>query len=236
MNYFVVPWFWGKTFPLPADDPTWPTKPYTSQDFSRALRSAADHHYFSRLTQYGAESVIIQESKVFNDPWPTGGDGYYVARFTVQNVVDFITRHLPEYGIALFGTPIFLVVIPAGSLLDVGELGAHFTLSHNDAPVIWAWMYGSSNLGGATLVATHEIVEAIGANGGAPKELCDDCAATEPGGATLRDGTVVATYFDASTNTCVAPGRLELSALKTSIPHPHRAGLGLGALKTRFPH
>jgi hypothetical protein len=216
MNYFVVPWFWGNTFPLPANDATWPSTPYTPQEFSNALKSAAEGPYFSRLTQYGADSVIIQEPSSFNDPWPAGGDGYYVAKFTEQSVVDFIKQHLPEYGLAIFGKPIFLVIIPNGSLLDIGALGAHYTFPYDGNNVIWAWMYGSSNLDSATLVATHEIVEAIGANGSAPKELCDDCAKDHPDGVTLLGGTTVATYFDAQTNTCVAPGSFEdrlLSAL-----------------------
>lgn len=201
-----MPWFWGKTFPLPANDATWPSTPYTPQEFANALRSAAEFRYFSRLAQYGADSVIIQEPSGFNDPWPTGSDGYYVAKFTAQNVVDFITQHLPEYGIPLFGKPIFLVIIPGGSLLDVNALGAHSTFSYNGSNVIWAWMYGSNSLDSATVVATHEIVEAIGANGNAPKELCDDCGKDQPDGVQLFGGTTVAPYFDAQANTCVAPG------------------------------
>ena len=209
MNYFVVPWFWGKTFPLPANDATWPSTPYTPQEFSNALKSAAESPYFSRLAQYGAESVIIQEPSSFNDPWPVGSDGYYVTKFTAQSVVDFITQHLPEYGLAIFGKPIFLVIIPSGSLLDVTALGAHSTFLYNGSNVIWAWMYGMPNLDSATLVATHEIVEAIGANGFAPKELCDDCNEDQPDGVKLLGGTTVARYFDAQTNTCVAPGHFD---------------------------
>jgi len=202
VNYCVVPWFWGKTFR--ANDATWPSTPYTPQEFSNALRSAAESPYFSRLAQYGAKSVIIQEPVSFDDPWPAGSDGYYVAKFTQQNVEDFIKRHLPEYGLPIFGKPIFLVIIPQGSLLDVHALGAHFTLNYNDNNVIWAWMYGAPNLDSATLVATHEIVEAIGASGTAPKELCDDCDKGD--GVKLLGGTTVAPYFDAQANTCVAPG------------------------------
>jgi hypothetical protein len=55
-------------------------------------------------------------------------------------------------------------------------------------------------------VATHEIGEALGANGGAPKELCDDCQKKYGSGvsAGIKSFTV-ASYFQAKTNQCVAP-------------------------------
>jgi hypothetical protein len=55
-------------------------------------------------------------------------------------------------------------------------------------------------------VATHEIVEALGNNGGAPKELCDGCQKKYGGGVSPGiDSYTVASYFDAETNQCVAP-------------------------------
>jgi hypothetical protein len=63
-------------------------------------------------------------------------------------------------------------------------------------------------------VATHEIVEAVGENGGAPKELCHGCqhkytAGVSPG----IDNYTVASYLDADTNQCVAPA---------GVAKPHR--------------
>lgn len=68
------------------------------------------------------------------------------------------------------------MVIPSGSLLDIGALGAHGSFEIGAKNILWFWMYASNNIGDASKVATHEIVETIGADFGFRKELCDDCA------------------------------------------------------------
>lgn len=210
MKYFVQPWFWGKTFPFPPNHPRFKSTPYTPQQFADTLKFIASHNYFSALKQYGAEAVMINEPSSFDDAWPNGSDGF-VANFTAQDVIDFIKKRLDNHTLAVFQKTIFAVVIPHGSLLDIGALGAHSTFTYNGNEIIWFWMYGSNNVKDAMLTATHEIVEAIGADGSAPKELCDDCKDAKPKGMTLPRGVTVETYFDASTNKCVAPGSLEPS-------------------------
>jgi hypothetical protein len=95
----------------------------------------------------------------------------------------------------------YLVVLPNGSILDINALGAHSTFQYDGQNVIWAWMYAAGSLSDAMQVATHEIVEAVGADGGsAPKELCDDCHAANPYGK-LVNGIRVETYFDRTSGT-----------------------------------
>jgi hypothetical protein len=212
INYCVIPVFWGATYPrVPVfpgvpEDPLHPTKPYTPGEFKDALVSISKAQYFSKLKQYNASGVSVATPSIFSDPWPNRGNGYYVTTFTKEDVVAFLTRHINSIQVPNGTTPIYAVVIPSGSLLDGGALGAHGTLNSEQQNRIWFWMYGSNSIRDACQVATHEIAEAIGADFGVPKELCDDCLAKFPDGRTMESGLIVETYFDASSNRCVAPG------------------------------
>jgi hypothetical protein len=211
-DYRVIPVFWGKTFPrLPvfpgvADDPLHPTIPYTPSELCVALDSIARTSYFSGLRQYNAKSISVAPPSVFSDPWPNAGNGFYVANFTQAQVVAFLESHLDGIEVPSGAIPIYAVVIPSGSLLDGAALGAHFTLDAAHQKRIWFWMYGSNSIKDACHIATHEIVESIGADFGVPNELCDDCVAKFPDGRTMESGLTVETYFDARTKRCVAPG------------------------------
>ena len=205
-HYSVVPMFWGATFPRGAEDPNFPATPYAPEDFRVALTAIANAGYFSRLTEYGAEQVSIADPFISDDPWPDNGNGYYVADFTADQVVSFIQKHLPDVAPAPGATPIYGVVIPNGSLLDVEALGAHHVFSNGSQSGIWFWIYGSNSLSNVCQVATHEIVEAIGADFGVPNELCDDCRTRNPGGRKLENGLIVETYYDQGNDLCVAPG------------------------------
>ena len=216
MRYMIVPLFWGSAFPRPSNDPTWASSPYTPQQLMDGLVSIRDAGYFSRLAQYGAEHVEIQSPTTLNDPWPAG-TSYYVAVFTLDDVVGFLTRHLPSFNIVFMDRPIihldlrpiFLVVLPNGSLLDVNLFGAHTVTYLGTHKVTYAWIYAGDKLEVATRYATHEIVEAIGADLNAPKELCDDCAKQFPVGLHMPGGVQAETYFDQQAGGCVAPGNLE---------------------------
>ena len=212
-NYSVVPMFWGPTFPHGTGNPfnsgdfPFSTTPYTPDDFTAALTSIADDGYFSKLHQYGADGVVTLTPVVSNDKWPPSDTAHYVAAFTVGDVTSFIQRHMSEATWPKGSIPIFAVIIPQGSVLDQGALGAHFRFKvGDDKEYIWFWMYGSNNIHDACITATHEAAESVGADLGAPKELCDDCRTENPDGREMDSGLGVETYFDASTNTCVAPG------------------------------
>ena len=225
-NYCVVPMFWGPTFPHGTGDPfraggpPYDTRPYSPEDFTKALRSIAGNGYFSKLHQYNAEKVSILPPIVSADPWPASDTAYYVATFTSGQVVSFIQSHIGEATIPEGTIPIYGVVIPQGSLLDVHALGAHNTFQHDGQPYIWYWIYGSNSIVDVCQIATHEIVESIGADFGAPAELCDDCNTRNPQGRRMDNGLAVETYYDASTQTCVAPG---------STWAPQQVGIGGGS-------
>ncbi len=205
-NYCVVPMFWGPTFPNGANDPNFPATPYVPDEFQKALASIVDYGYFAALAEYGAGEVVITQAFPFPDPWPNQGNGFYNVIFTVDDVIKFIEKHLDALGGLTDPVPIWGVVIPNGSLLDVHSLGAHSVFPYQGQNHIWFWIYGGSSVGGVCQTATHEIVEAIGLASGAPKELCDDCKVAFPSGATTLNGLTVETYFDAARNTCIAPG------------------------------
>jgi hypothetical protein len=104
----------------------------------------------------------------------------------------------------------YIVITPFGGLMtdDPNSLGEHSIYSWGEGRVnvIYAYSGAQSKLNDALRVATHEIVEALGANGGAPKELCDDCQNCYGPGVDAGIGTfTVASYFDAATNQCIAP-------------------------------
>ena len=227
-DYCVVPMFWGKTFPHGTDNPFNPAgpgipagteKPYLPDDFTEALRSIAGSGYFSKLHQYGAENVSILPPIVSTDSWPVSDTAYYVATFTKDQVVSFIKRHMSEATLPEGTIPIFSVILPQGSLLNVHAGGEHDTFQIDGQSYIWFWAYGSNSIVDVCQVATHEIVESIGADFGAPAELCDDCQKKNPQGRRMDNGLAVETYYDASTQACVAPG---------SSWSPQQDGLGGG--------
>lgn len=211
IDYRVIPIFWGTTFSLPVEDANFPSIPYSPQEMADALAAVADSGYFALLNQYGARLISINASISISDPWPTPSDGYYVTTFTEADITTFITQNLNN--LPVFNAPpgqvikpIYMVVIPHGSLLDPNALGAHNSFAYQGNNLIWFWMYGSSDLQNAVITATHEIAEAVGADGSAPKELCDDCKETYPDGLKTVNNLSVESYYDALTDSCVAPG------------------------------
>ena len=235
-EYAVILTFWGN--PFPDLQPNFPINgnppvPYSSQQLSDKLRLLIQTGYFSILKQYGAGKTILSQANpffIYNDSWPTLPDGYYVTRFKVGQILDFLIRNFgnslvtPIMDGSQVIKPIYLVVLPNGSLVDdadpiaTKDNGAHYTNSVSNESVIWGWMYANHDIDGGTHLATHEIVEAIGADNGAPKELCDDCQDQNPDG-NYVNGILTETYFDLKTGTCIAPGSgwLELDDNSDSV-------------------
>ena len=89
------------------------------------------------------------------------------------------------------------------------SLGDHNTATWGPDSLIYIYAYvgAQKDLNDTLVVATHEIVEAAGANGTAPKELCDGCQSKYPLGKVSPgiDSYTVESYFDAQSNQCVAP-------------------------------
>jgi hypothetical protein len=107
--------------------------------------------------------------------------------------------------------PIYIVITPrgGGNTDATDSLGEHLTAVWGPDNLIYIYAYvgAQGDLNDTLVVATHEIVEALGENGGAPKELCDGCQKKYPLG-TVRPGIdsyTVESYFDAQNNQCVAP-------------------------------
>ena len=208
--YEVVPMFWGNPFPRPSKDPRFPYTPYSLLEFVDAIRSIDRAGYFSYLLQYGAGQVNCSSGNNFTDEWPDNGNATYVSTFTVDDVITFIKNNLSSVSTAEGSVPIYCVVIPSGSLLDVGALGAHSSFQMDGKNILWFWMYASNNIGDASKVATHEIVETIGADFGFRKELCDDCGNENPDGRVIN-GLRVETYFDNNLVRALLPAQLVYS-------------------------
>ncbi len=204
---------WGP--PQPPKQKKW-LSTLTGPDLSKALTKIAAGGYFKLLAQYQAKKVTIAgtPTSLTTPPWPPGDKKKkFVTLFTMNDVVNVIkksfSKGVPSPDKFRDTTPIYIVITPRGGSMtdDSSSLGEHSTFSWGSAKthVVYAYVGAQSDLNDTLVVATHEIVEAIGANGDAPKELCDECQDLY-GGVNAGIGTyTVETYFDAATNQCVAP-------------------------------
>jgi hypothetical protein len=211
-NYTIVLIFWG--LPQPPNQSKWPST-LTSSDLSNALTAIANGGYFSLLSQYSFKLIGMAgpPTMLTQPPWPPG-DSTYTTRFTMTDITNFITHSfssgVPSPDKFSNITPVYIVITPRGGLMtdDPNSVGEHGTFhwGPTNRNVIYAYVDAQSDLNDTIAVATHEIVEALGANGGAPKELCDDCQKLYGQGVSAGIGTFsVASYLDAATNQCVAP-------------------------------
>jgi hypothetical protein len=211
IDYTVVLMLWGP--PQPPDQTEWPST-LTGPDLSDALIKIAAGGYFSALTQYQVKKVTISgtPTALTTPPWPAG-DKTFTTRFTMNDVVGVIEKSF-SLGVSApdkftDSTPVYIVITPRGGLMtdDPSSLGVHSTFSwgpHNKN-VVYAYVGAQADLNSTLSVATHEIVEAMGANGDAPMELCDNCQDLY-GAVNAGIGSfTVAPYFDASMKQCVAP-------------------------------
>lgn len=211
IDYTVVLMLWGP--PQPPGQTAW-LSTLTGPDLSDALTKIAAGGYFGALTQYHVKKVAISgtPTALTLPPWPAG-DKTYITRFTMNDVVAVIESGfgvgVPAPDKFTDSTPVYIVITPRGGLMtdDPSSIGEHSTFSwgpHNQN-VVYAYVGAQSDLNDTLSVATHEIVEAMGANGDAPMELCDNCQ-DRYGGVNAGIGTfTVAPYFEASTKQCVAP-------------------------------
>jgi hypothetical protein len=203
---------WGP--PQPPSQTKW-LSTLTGPDLIGALTAIVEGGYFSSMAQYSVTAVKITGiATPLSTPPNPPGNSQFATLFTMNDVVNAITKSFssgvpsPDKFVSI--TPVYIVITPrGGSMTDSpSSLGEHSTFSWGPAntKVIYAYVGAQSNLNDTIIVATHEIVEAFGANGGAPKELCDDCQTKYGGGVQAGIGTfTVASYFDAATNQCVAP-------------------------------
>ena len=217
-KYRVVPIIWGTIFP-PGVEQNWKVTPYTNKQYADAMNALFGTTYFSGLNQYGAAQVSLNQPIVVNDPWPAP-QGKFTAVFRVDDVTTLLKNNfakgaIPKPSQVVEGAQLYVVVLPAGSSIIVPSQpdGAHYFFPYPAAAktstgselVLWAWVYGDGSLNGVMRTTTHEVLEAIGADTSAPRELCDGCDISNPNGALGPGGVNVSTYFDAANNRCIAP-------------------------------
>jgi hypothetical protein len=212
MSYTVVLMLWGP--PQPPNQTKWPST-LTGKALSGALTAIAGTTYFDSLAQYKVKKVTIEagDPHQLTDPWPKG-NATFTTLFTMQEVADVITKNfssgVPSPDTFSNTMPVYIVITPRGGSMtdDPSSLGEHGTSTWGAAKrvFIYAYVGAQSDLNDTLVVATHEIVEAVGDSGTAPKELCDGCAAKYPGAVNAGIGSyTVASYFDEKNNKCVAP-------------------------------
>jgi hypothetical protein len=230
VDYSIVIILWGP--PQPPKQTKWLSS-LTGPALKSALKDIINGGYFKKMKQYKVGKVTITSSSPHSIsttklPWPKGCKKRgveFTTCFKMSDVSNFITKSFSKgvWSPDKFKTttPIYIVITPRGGYCtdEPNSLGAHstFTWSKNwqvgpvkhgliVGPVLYAYVGAQSDLNDTIAVATHEIVEAMGKSGGAPKELCDDCATKYGGGVNAGiDSYTVASYFDAKTNQCVAP-------------------------------
>jgi len=206
---------WGPPQPPEPYKKNWPTS-LTGKALHQALTTIAGSTYFNRLAQYNFKQITMASGdppQLSDPPWPPGNKKYTTLFNSSTDIPNVIAKSFAE-GIPSPDTfsnsiPIYIVITPRGAYAtDASDsLGDHQTAVWGPDNLIYIYAYvgAQSDLNDTLVTATHEIVEAIGEMGGAPKELCDDCdskyGAVTPG----IDSYTVDSYFDAETNKCVAP-------------------------------
>jgi hypothetical protein len=214
-KYSVVLMLWGPPQPPHQHTkPKWPST-LTGKELRQALAKIAKTTYFHSLAQYNVKKVSIAAG----DPpqFPNGlkhGTKKYTTRFTMKDVVNVVeksfSKDVPAPDSFKNSIPVYIVITPRGGLMtdDRNALGEHsaFSWGSSKLNVLYAYVGAQKDLNDTLKVATHEIVEAVGDNGCATKELCDACATKY--GLGVKTGIAsytVASYFDAKKNKCVAP-------------------------------
>jgi len=214
-RFTVVLMLWGP--PQPPNQTKW-LSTLTGADLNRALTAIAGSTYFNRLAQYDVEQVSIWPSfppQLSNPPWPPGNNQYTTLFNSTTDIINVITANfssgIPSPDTFSDTIPIYIVITPRGSYAtnDPTSGGDHQTSVWGPSNLIYLFAYvgAQGNLNQTLVSATHEIVEAMGKFGSAPKELCDDCNSNYPPGSVSPgiDSYTVESYFDAQANQCVAP-------------------------------
>ncbi len=214
-SYTLVLLLWGP--PQPPDQTKWQST-LTAKGLGSAMTAIAASTYFNSLAQYAVTNVTVASAdppQVGTPKWPAGN-----AKFTtlfsvttdIANVVSTAIKNgvIPSPDTFTDSIPVYIVITPrGGSATDApNSLGEHMTTQWGPDKeiLIYAYAGAQSDLNDTLNVVTHELVEAIGLNSDAPKELCDDCQTKYGGGVSPGISTyTVASYFDASGNQCVAP-------------------------------
>lgn len=205
---------WGP--PQPPNQTTW-LSTLTAAGLGQALTTIAGSTYFNSLAQYNVKQVSIASASPpqLSDPaWPAGNKQFTTLFSVGTDIANVVTKSfshgIPSPDTFTTSIPIYIVITPrGGSATDApNSLGEHQTSTWGPSNIIYIYAYvgAQSDLNDTLNVATHEIVEAIGENGGAPQELCDGCQNKYGGGVSAGISSyTVASYFDATTNQCVAP-------------------------------
>jgi hypothetical protein len=214
-TYTLVLMLWGP--PQLPGQTKW-TSSLTAADLGSAMTTIAASTYFSSLAQYAVTQVTVASADPpqLSTPKLPAGNTRFTTLFSVStDIANVVTTSIKNGAVPspdTFGDniPVYIVITPrGGSATDAtNSLGEHMTTSWGSSNeiLIYAYAGAQSDLNDTLNVVTHELVEAIGENSDAPKELCDDCLTKYGGGVSPGIGTyTVASYFDDNTNQCVAP-------------------------------
>jgi hypothetical protein len=189
----------------------------TAKDLGSAMTTIAGSTYFNSLAQYAAKQVTIASADPpqLSTPKLPAGNTQFTTLFSVGTDIANVIKTSIKSGAVpspdSFGDsiPVYIVITPrGGSATDASNsLGDHTTTTWGPSNeiLIYAYAGAQSDLNDTLNVVTHELVEAIGLNSDAPKELCDDCEKYGGGVSPGISTYTVASYFDANSNQCVAP-------------------------------
>jgi hypothetical protein len=213
-SYTIVLMLWGP--PQVPNQTQWLTS-VTGKDLGNALTTVAGSAYFDALGQYNAGQVTVASAdppQLSQPPVPLGNSQFstlFDMNTDIANVVTTsFSNGIPSPDQFTDSIPIYVVITPRGghSTDAPTSNGEHGTSTWGPSKMIFIYAYANvlEDLNNTVGIVTHEIVEAIGKNGGAPKELCDDCEHKYGRGVPAGiNGYTPASYFDAKGNQCVAP-------------------------------
>ncbi len=214
-TYTLVLMLWGP--PQLPGQTKWQST-LTAKDLGNAMSALAASTYFSSMAQYAVKQVTVAsvDPPQLSTPKLPPGNAQFTTLFTVAtDIASVVTDSIANGAVPKpdsFGSniPVYIVITPrGGSATDaVNSLGEHLTMMWGPANtiILYAYAGAQSDLNDTLNVVTHELVEAIGNNSNAPKELCDDCQTKYGGGVSPGVGSyTAASYFDTNGNQCVAP-------------------------------
>jgi hypothetical protein len=196
----------------------------TPDQITAAVRWIVTGPYLTGLAQYrGIRPPVLRGSTVVTTSDPHDGFGN-------EDVSDFLDAQL-DAGVVPGPDPdnqtLYVVVIPVGVSAGGDEfVGTHHYYKRNGQRIPFAWTADSGSLAGATLILSHELVEALtdphgsailGVPGtcrqGGWCEIADIC----PGTAVVN-GVAVDPYWSERAGACIAP-----DLASTTAPAQHRA-------------
>jgi hypothetical protein len=181
----------------------------SSDEITSAIQTVVASSYLAGLAQYrNIGPAVIRGSLVVTSSEPP-------SEFTDDDIAAFLDAQFDAGALpAANDQALYFITIPAGArFAESGRFGAHSYYERAGQPIWYAWTAGALTVNFATLIMTHELVEAItDPDGDAFQGVPGTCS--EPGWCEIADicltdrvldGVMVNSYWSDVAGDCVIP-------------------------------